>query len=208
MTLFTKGSFGVLFNRESTLDLSGRYLVFDLSKLDHYPKIRTIYYSLISIKLYSRLSDPRKQQFIFLDEVWKLLADTQSLMIIENLVRTARKYGGYITLISQGLSDFVGNSQLDSIRNNTNIHYFFNINTDTELLSSAYSLNENQIEKIKNLNSIKGKYSELFCRFYKESFCIKVEPTEIEIELCSTDFESIKKYEDKTNDEIKELLYA
>jgi conjugal transfer ATP-binding protein TraC len=186
LEIWTTGRYGKLLNRNSTLTVNSRLVVFDLQKLGEQPELQSIVFFLISSVIEGKLKDLSLKKMIVIDEGWKFFNDTVGSLLIENLYRTARKFNAGIYSISQSPADFLNTKASNSIISNTYIKYILRLKSGYELLNQ-FGLNAQEIEKVKCLRSEKGRFSEVFLKFNEHSRVIKIEPSPVDYWICTTD---------------------
>lgn len=170
---WTKGRKGELFdNKKGNLNLDNDILSIDLDGLDDFPELLKIVMFYISrvCKNKVEMAADRVKQFIF-EEVWKLFMNDQGKELIKDFYRTIRKKGGTVYTASQSIEEWANNDIAPSILNNISMYYILEQGeTDYSLMQKTFSLSDKEIKGIKNLNSIKGKYSEMFVNTPETSF--------------------------------------
>ena len=98
------------FNRQTNVDLSNKYIVFDLSelkgKLLPVGMMIALDYVWDSVK-----SDRTKKKAVMIDEIWKLIGASSNRQAAEfclTIFKTIRGFGGAAISATQDLSDFFG----------------------------------------------------------------------------------------------------
>ena len=212
---WTKGRKGELFdNKKGNLDLSNDILSIDLDGLDDFPELLQIVMFYISrvCKNKVEMAPDRIKQFVF-EEVWSLFMNDQGKQLIKDFYRTIRKKGGSVYTVSQSIEDWANNDIAPSILNNISMYYILEQGeTDYSLMQETFDLSKEEIKGIKNLNSIKGKYSEMFVNTPETSFFGRLILSPYEYWTTTTDeddnpvFEkTIKRFEGKANKAINHL---
>ena len=186
LEIWTTGRYGKLLNRQSSLKPSSRLVVFDLQKLSEQPDLQAIVFFLVSSVIETKLKDLSLKKIIVIDEGWKFFSDAVGSLLIQNLYRTARKFNAGILSISQSPVDFLTTKAANAIISNSFIKYILRIKSGFDLLSQ-FGLNEQEIEEIRNLRSVKGEYSEILLKFAEQSRVIKIQPSPIDYWICTTD---------------------
>lgn len=129
------------FNRQTNVDLSNKYIVFDLSelkgKLLPVGMFIALDYVWDSIK-----TDITKKKAVFIDEIWKLIGDTatgshasanQAAEFCLTMFKTARGFGASAVAATQDLSDFFsleGGKYGRAIINNSKNKIILNLEPD------------------------------------------------------------------------------
>lgn len=98
------------FNQQTNVDLTNKYIVFDLSELKGrllpVGMMIALDYVWDSIKM-----DLTKKKAVFIDEIWKLVGTSSNRQAAEfclTIFKTIRGYGGAAVAATQDLSDFFG----------------------------------------------------------------------------------------------------
>jgi len=196
LEIWTTGRFGKLLNRPDSIHPDSRLVVFDLQKLQEQPELQTVIFFMIQSVIEEKLRDTSLKKMIVIDEGWKFFSDDVGSQLIQNLYRTARKFNAMILSISQSPDDFLSTKAANAIISNSYTKYILKLQKGHELLSQ-FQLSEPEIEEVKNLTSVRGKYSELFLKFADNCRVIKIEPSKVDYWICTTD----------PDDQQKELKY-
>lgn len=198
LAMFCEGQYSVLFNRHSTLHIDKQIVCFDLTDLEAHPEIRHIYFFIINNFIRQRMVGSKKDQYVFFDEVWKLLDDPECYKMIRDLIKTARKYNNYMTLITQDISDVlpkgVADKENTTIPNNCSTKIFLKMDESEYVRLSELGLNKTEIEKCLLLDFKKGKYTECLVKAGEDSFIFKNEPSPFEFEVLETAPTHVAKY--------------
>lgn len=116
------------------------------------------------------------EKLFVIDECWDLLKGNASY--IEECFRTFRKHRASAIAISQSIGDFTKDTLGDAIANNS----FYKVFLRQGLGDSAY-FDDFDKDKIKNLFSSKGQYSELYLKSSIHRKALRYYPTNLEYEL-------------------------
>jgi type IV secretory pathway VirB4 component len=206
LAIWTEGRYGKLLNRPGNIDVSNRFLVFELGKLDQYPDLQALVFFIIRSSIASKLYKPDLRKVIVIDEGWRFFNDEVGSRLIEDLYRTARKFNGLVLSISQSPEDFLSTKAAGAIISNSFTKYILKLNKGHELLKQ-FDLNESEVSEIKTLISRPGHFSELFVKFGEKGAIARLEPTPLEYWIATTDPEDLKaeNSERGTNPHLKPL---
>lgn len=185
-----------MFNSDTQISLDNPFVVFDLTELDSTPRLKGVILQVIANLVRLRMLGAEKtgvRQLIIRDECWKFLKDDRHGEIIEEEYRTARKYGSVLLSVSQTVQDFLKGSYAQAIRLSSYVKYVLPIGDEARYLEN-FDLNDNQQAECQKLRHIKGRYNQVFVKFGHDSFVIHLEPTPLEIELCSKDLNNTQAY--------------
>ncbi len=191
LAIWTEGRYGKLLNRPGNIDVSNRFLVFELGKLDQYPDLQSLIFFIIRSSIAGKLYKPDLRKVIVIDEGWRFFNDEVGSRLIEDLYRTARKFNGLVLSISQSPEDFLNTKAASAIISNSFTKYVLKLNKGHELLKQ-FDFNDSEIQEIKSLVSKPGYFSELFVKFGEHGAVVKLEATPLEYWIATTDPEDIK----------------
>ena len=169
----SKGSYGKYFSGDKKAEMSGKQLnVFEVGGLNGQDTLQAVILFMILAEIKKRvfkdMLDPEKRErrkLIVIDEGWQMLL--KGLGAMKEFYRTFRKANASIMLITQSLLDIVneGGEGARTIIDNSANKYFLGMESATvEAIqrSKLLSLSGLEWEMLKNLQSQKGHFSELF----------------------------------------------
>ena len=184
--------FSVLLNQPKQIELTNRFVVFEIGNLAKYPKLRNIYFFIIYNLVSLRMSDKERQQDIIYDEVEDILTDPTCASVVRRQYLGARKFGNRICCISQNIEHFTKEG-LEDIPSNADIKYILKLKPESIACLPDIGFNENEISYIEsNLQPRR----DIFIKYGEHAVVAKLEPSDLEKELYSTDFETFQKYDD------------
>ncbi|MGH7883403.1 MAG: VirB4 family type IV secretion system protein, partial [Candidatus Dormibacteraceae bacterium] len=105
---YTQGERGVIFNRQSTVQLSGAAVGIGLYRLAN--QLRADLTPALAFVLAALLGELRKmdrRRIILVDEAHRVLADPDAGEVLADVVRTSRKRGAGVWMASQSIRDFL-----------------------------------------------------------------------------------------------------
>jgi conjugal transfer ATP-binding protein TraC len=158
-----QGSYGRFFNGKSNVDFSNRLTVIEFEDLRERRDLLSVIMQMLSAQIMTQVfSGNRQQRFVILfDEAWFALDLFPGLLA--SLARTIRKYNGSLILGTQSVNDFYVNDTAKSILENSGWLFMLKQkkeSVDLLMESKRMSLDTSQINLIKSLNVVPGKYSE------------------------------------------------
>ena len=122
MEIFVNGSLN-LFNHRTNVDLTNRFIVFDLSGLKDNLRITSMLIMMETVKGNIKANSGKKRwTHLYIDEFHELLAVEQVASFILKLWKEIRKMSGILCGITQNLSDLLNNDyggKLQAILSNT-----------------------------------------------------------------------------------------
>ena len=109
-------------------------------------------------------------------------------LFIADTFRTFRKYFASAIAISQNMDDFAKSRVSGALLSNAATKWILNQGgADQKRLREVLGLNEQEASLVRSLKQIKGKYSEVFLMADTDRAVMRVEPTESEYKLSTTD---------------------
>ena len=136
----------------------------------------------------------------------------QGASLLKDLYRTLRKYSASIFSISQSINDFANENFQRDIMENISFVYVLKQapGTSYEKIKSALNLSDPDIKKIKNIDNVKGEYSEIFVKTPDLKGIIRLIPTPYEYWLATTngdDKQLFNRVLSEKNNDLRETLY-
>lgn len=164
----SKGSYGKFFSGKNNISFSKDLTVLEFESLRERPDLGSVIMQMLSIKIIQQvyLSD-RKRKFIMLfDEAWYSLLNFPKLLA--SMARTLRKYNGALVLGTQSMTDFYSSDSgitdddkaRASVIENSAWRVLLKQKADSAERAVKIGLDPGQINLVKNLNTVKGHYSE------------------------------------------------
>jgi conjugal transfer ATP-binding protein TraC len=130
---------------------------------------------------------------IALDEVWGTLKTNLGQKVIEVGMRTLRKHGAGMGILTQTASD-IGNSPIkDAILNNIQNLYVLSSNeADVINYKNIFNFNDIELAQIKNLKSDFGYYNDIYYKYLGNSFkhlstFVKLRPIPLSYAIVTSD---------------------
>jgi hypothetical protein len=182
------GIYANLFDRQTTVDMSVKWLYFNVEKLKDDPKLETAM-SLVVAYATTKRAEGTTRCITVLDECWSLLQIEFLGQVVEQLFRTARKRGACVWGISQAVEDFTGtldkpNRIGAAILATTAVRLIGRQKGNIDVLRAFLHLSPAAVEHIKNLGMTeKGKRSEFVLAVGEQSSAthsiyVELDPTE------------------------------
>ncbi|MEQ1875502.1 MAG: DUF87 domain-containing protein, partial [Bdellovibrionia bacterium] len=168
-------AFGQLLDNSNKLDLTNRWLSFDLRGLNEHPDLQRVVMLAIIKRLWEivRYSDDKK--ILLLDEVWALIQNNSAF--IGEAFRTFRKHNASAFAVTQSLEDLATEALTSAVLNNTPTKIILKQSLKPERLQALLNLNNRELSIVRGLQSIKGQYSEFFMINGEKKRFLKLEPT-------------------------------
>jgi conjugal transfer ATP-binding protein TraC len=158
-----KGNYGRFFNGQSNVDFKNRMTVFEFEELRERRDLLAVIMQMISAQFMTQIfsGDREKRTVIIFDEAWFALDLFPEFLA--GISRTIRKYNGSLILGTQSVNDYYINDTAKSILENSGWLFMLKqkpSSVDLLLDSKRASLDGPQVQLIKSLKTIPGKYSE------------------------------------------------
>ena len=135
LSKYVTWTFGKLFNNYTNVDINSRITVFSIRDLEEALKTPAMYNVLNFIR--TKVRSMKRQRLLVCDEAWIMLQNDVSANFMFSMTKRARKYGLWITTISQDIEDFVRSPYGKPIVSNSSIQILLKQST-----TSIKSLNQ------------------------------------------------------------------
>ncbi len=188
---WTSGQKGKMINRRTSIEPKARMIVFDLQGLQQHKDLQSVVLFLIQNVIWQKLYNKQLKKIIVFDECWQLFDDPVAAKLVENLYRTARKFNAAVLSITQSPEDFLNSQSATAVISNSYIKYILRLQRGFEVLKKL-DFNEKEIELVKSLQSIRGKYSEILVKFMNKTQVLKIQTSKTDYWICTTDAEDYK----------------
>ncbi len=168
---YSHGHYARYFNGENNISYSLDYVVLELEEVE-YKEDRlkmAILFSLImriwrEFMIWSVRGNAR-QKILVVDEAWSLLKLATASKFFETAARRFRKYDAALFVITQKINDFFVNPSVEAIYDNSAHKLVLNIKPEDiqrAIAENKFSANEFEKELLLSLNTVPGKFSELY----------------------------------------------
>lgn len=196
------------FNRQTNVDLTNRFIVFDLAELEGVMKSVGMF--IVMDFLWSKIKENRtEKKAIFIDEGWQLIgasADCRAADFVYRIFKIIRGYGGAAIFATQDLSDlfaFQDGKYGKAIISNSKIKIVLGLEPqEAKSVQSALQLTQNEIRSVVNFD----KGDALVCA-NSNKLPVYIRASELEHNLITTDrAELAKLYEQRRREREQENL--
>ena len=177
---------GRLLNRETSVDPSGRMVVFDLQGLQEHRDLQAIVLFLIQNVIWRKLYDKTLRKMIVFDECWALFNDPVSAQLVENLYRTARKFNAMVLSVSQSPDDFLASRSAAAVLANSYTKYILRLQKGHEVLQQ-FGFTAPEIALARTLQSVRRRYSEVLLKFMDRVQVLRIDVPRSDYFICTTD---------------------
>lgn len=180
--------YGRLLDGQGSLRTDAPICTFDLKGLSSHPDLQGVMILILTDFILNQVeTDKINRKRIILDEAWELLKSPSAASFMEYCARTLRKTGSGITFITQGVEEIVASPIGSAILNNTATKFIMLQRGDTEILSQALKLNQQEVGLIHSLEQRKGEFSEGFLIEGDNRQVVRVNPSTTEYWLSTSD---------------------
>jgi len=188
--IYVKGSFSFL-NKRTNLDLNNDLVCFNITQMPS--QIKPVMMYLIMNYVHKTMQHDRERKALVIDEAWTLLMHAEHSRYIFELIKTARKFGLGIILITQEVQDLLNSKAGNTILANTSWKYLTRQEPATiEELSEKFHLNHEEQNFL--LTAMPGE-GLLFAM--NDHIPLRVVPSPKEYDLITTNPDEIREREEK-----------
>lgn len=163
----TKGDMGKWFNKPATINFNNPLTVLELEELSGNKALqKVVLLQLIStIQRSMYLGSKERKKILIIEEAWDLITGDNEGAFIEAGVRKLRKYNGATIIILQSVGDLyktaVGEAIVDNSANKLYLKQKGST-LDRLQMDKKLDLTDGQVELLKTVHTVPGRYSELF----------------------------------------------
>lgn len=183
-------AYGKMLDGESNIQLSKDLVTIEIKGLDTYPDLQNVFLLLLTDFIKNEAANDLKRPYLLIiDEAWKLFETKSGLSFTLEAYRTFRKFNGGIWCISQNYKDFLSSQEIKNaiFPNTTSIFVLRQRKIDWKDFQEAMDLNDNEIEVIKSLEIVKGKYSEFYFLQDENRSVLRLTPDPLSYWVCTSD---------------------
>jgi conjugal transfer ATP-binding protein TraC len=119
LSRYVEGSLAGLFSGPTNVDLSARFVVFNVQALE--PELRPLGIHLITSFVWNQVRRARRPRLLVIDEAWSLLQYPAGGLFLSSMARRARKYYLGLVTITQDVADFLGSEHGRTVLTNAAI---------------------------------------------------------------------------------------
>jgi type IV secretory pathway VirB4 component len=185
-----KTAYGKMLDGHTNIQLSKDLVTIEIKGLDTYPDLQNVFLLLLTDFIKNEAAhDLKRPYLLIIDEAWKLFETKSGLSFTLEAYRTFRKFNGGIWCISQNYKDFLSSQEIKNaiFPNTTSIFVLRQRKIDWKDFQEAMDLNDNEIEVIKSLEIVKGKYSEFYFLQDENRAVLRLTPDPLSYWICTSD---------------------
>ncbi len=162
------GSYGKFINGKTNVDINNKLTVLEMKSLENKESLREVilmlFLSMITKKVV--IEDNRERRKICaIDEFWRYMDSKDVVRFVRLAYKTWRKHKASIGTITQTVSDYLKSEDLKDIIFQSAFKFFLKQDAaavESLKKSDAVLLSDYEYELMKSVNTVKGKYSEIF----------------------------------------------
>ena len=162
------GSYGKFINGKTNVDINNKLTVLEMKSLENKESLREVvlmlFLSMITKKVI--IEDNRERRKICaIDEFWRYIDSKDVVKFVRLAYKTWRKHRASIGTITQTVSDYLKSEDLKDIIFQSAFKFFLKQDdaaVESLKKSDAVLLSDYEYELMKSVNTVKGKYSEIF----------------------------------------------
>jgi conjugal transfer ATP-binding protein TraC len=184
-------AYGRMLDRQTNVRLEKDLVSIEIKGLDNHRELKDIALLLLTSYIKSEAAaDLARPYLLIVDEAHRLFkSSAMGREFAIDSVRVFRKYRAGLWLISQNYRDFLSDPELaDSLMPNTSFVVILRQRKiDWEDFKTTFDFNDAQVEAVKSLEIVKGKYSEFFMMQDESQGVVRLEPEPLSYWICTTD---------------------
>lgn len=183
-------AYGKMLDGPTNISLHKDMITIEIKGLDTYPDLQNVFLLLLTDFIKNEAAkDLRRPYLLIIDEAWKLFETQSGLSFTLEAYRTFRKYNGGIWCISQNYKDFLSSQEIKNaiFPNTTSIFVLRQRKIDWKDFQETMDLNDNELEVIKSLEIVKGKYSEFYFMQDENRAVLRLTPDPLSYWICTSD---------------------
>ena len=184
-------AYGKMLDRKTSIKLSRDLVTIEIKGLANHSELKDILLLLLTSHIQdTAASDMTRPYLLICDEAERFFksGDLAKQFII-TCYRTWRKYRASIYCLSQNYKDFLSDPELADalLPNTTNVIILRQRKIDWKDFQEAFDFNDAQLEAVKSLEIVKGKYSEFFYMQDENQAILRLVPEPLSYWICTTD---------------------
>lgn len=184
-------AFGRMLDGKTNIKLSKALVSIEIKGLENYKDLKDIFMLLLTSYIKSEAaSDLSRPYLLIIDEAQRLFKGSpMGREFAIDSFRVFRKYNAGIWCVSQNYKDFLSDPDLaDSLMPNTTFVFILRQRKiDWEDFKNTFDFTDAQVEAVKSLDIVKGKYSEFFLMQDENQAVVRLEPEPLSYWICTTD---------------------
>lgn len=183
-------AYGRMLDGQTTVKLNKDLVTIEIKGLDNHQELKDIFLLLFTSYIKEEAArDLSTPYLLVIDEAHRLFRTPSGKDFAVESYRVFRKYNAGILCISQNYRDFLCDRELaDALMpNTTSVFILRQRKIDWEDFKTTFDFNDAQVEAVKSLEIVKGKYSEFFFMQDEDQAVVRLEPEPLSYWICTTD---------------------
>jgi len=184
-------AYGQMLDGPSTINLSKDIVTIEVNGLSNYPDLKDILLLLLTSYIQdAAAADLARPYLLICDEAERFFKSGElSKQFIITCYRTWRKYNAGIWCISQNYRDFLADPEIRDalLPNSTSVIVLKQRKIDWNDFQKTFDFNDAQVRAVKNLEVVKGEYSEFFFLQDDNQIVLRLVPEPLSYWICTSD---------------------
>jgi len=183
-------AYGRMLDGETNVKLAKDLVSIEIKGLDNHRELKDIFLLLLTSYIKEEAArDLAKPYLLIIDEAHRLFLTPSGKDFAIESYRVFRKYNAGIWCISQNYRDFLKDRDLaDALMpNTTSVFILRQRKIDWDDFKATFDFNDAQVEAVKSLDIVKGRYSEFFFMQDESQAVLRLEPEPLSYWICTTD---------------------
>ncbi|OYZ24474.1 MAG: hypothetical protein B7Y39_00770 [Bdellovibrio sp. 28-41-41] len=183
-------AYGRMLDGQTTVKLSKDLVTIEIKGLDNHRELKDIFLLLFTSYIKEEAArDLATPYLLIIDEAHRLFLTPSGKDFAIESYRVFRKYNAGIWCISQNYRDFLKDRELaDALMpNTTSVFILRQRKIDWDDFKTTFDFNDAQVDAVKSLEIVKGKYSEFFFMQDENQAVLRLEPEPLSYWICTTD---------------------
>ena len=184
-------AYGKMLDRPTSIRLSRDLVTIEIKGLANHSELKDILLLLLTSHIQdTAASDMTRPYLLICDEAERFFKSGElAKQFIITCYRTWRKYRASIYCLSQNYKDFLSEPELADalLPNTTSVIILRQRKIDWKDFQAAFDFNDAQVEAVKSLEIVKGKYSEFFYMQDENQAILRLVPEPLSYWICTTD---------------------
>ncbi|MGE3263351.1 MAG: VirB4 family type IV secretion system protein [Bacteriovoracia bacterium] len=184
-------AYGKMLDRPTNIRLTRDLVTIEIKGLTNHSELKDILLLLLTSFIQdAAASDMTRPYLMICDEAERFFKSGElSKQFIITCYRTWRKYRASIYCLSQNYRDFLADPELADalLPNTTSVIILRQRKIDWKDFQEAFDFNDAQVEAVKSLEIVKGKYSEFFYMQDENQAILRLVPEPLSYWICTTD---------------------
>lgn len=183
-------AYGRMLDGFTNVKLNKDLVTIEIKGLDNHRELKDIFLLLLTSYIKEEAArDLARPYLLIIDEAHRLFLTPSGRDFAIESYRVFRKYNAGIWCVSQNYRDFLSDRNLaDALMpNTTSVFILRQRKIDWDDFKSTFDFNDTQVEAVKSLEIVKGKYSEFFFMQDENQAVVRLEPEPLSYWICTTD---------------------